>query len=56
MTENQKLDYLRETVVKEHHCIWLFFEENAGGLEKIKSGIRDLNTRQELDRYVSKYI
>lgn len=56
MTENQKLDYLRETVVKEHYCIWVFFVENAGGLEKIKSEIRDLNTRQKLDKYISKYI
>ena len=56
MTENQKLDYLRETVVKEHHCIWVFFVEHAGGLEQIKYDIRDLNTEKELEEYINKYI
>lgn len=56
MTENQKLDHLRNAVVNECYCIWEIFVDHAGGLEKIKYDIRDLNTTQELDRYVSKYI
>ena len=56
MNENQKLDHLWDTVVNECYCIWEIFVDHAGGLEQIKSNIRDLNTRQELDRYVSKYI
>ena len=57
MTENQKLDHLWDTVVNEYkYSIWWYFVGQAGGLEQIKSGIRDLNTTQELDRYVSKYI
>lgn len=56
MTENQKLDHLWDTVVNECYCIWEIFVDHAGGLEKIKYEIRDLNTPQELDRYVSKYI
>lgn len=56
MTENQKLDHLWDTVVNECYCIWEIFVEHAGGLEKIKSEIRDLNTPQELDRYINKYI
>ena len=56
MTVNQKLDHLWDYVVNECYCIWEIFVEHAGGLEQIKSDIRDLNTTQELDRYVSKYI
>lgn len=56
MTENQKLDHLWNTVENECYCIWEIFVEHAGGLEQIKSDIRDLSTPQELDRYVSKYI
>lgn len=30
--------------------------DHAGGLEQIKSDIRDLNTTKELDEYINKYI
>lgn len=57
MTENQKLDHLWDTVVNEYkYYIWWYFVDQAGGLTKIKSDIRDLTTEKELDRYVSKYI
>lgn len=56
MTENQKLDHLWDTVVNECYCIWDIFVEHAGGLEKIKSEIRDLATKKELDEYINKFI
>ena len=56
MTENQKLGHLWDSVVNEYYCIWEIFVDHAGGLEQIKSDIRDLNTTQELDEYINKYI